>query len=564
MTAVNTTQSASATVTPASLLGHRWWVLAVVVTGFFMTMLDGTIVNVAVPSIQAGLQASDGSVEWVVSGYALAFGLTLIPAGRLGDRLGRRRLFLLGLGGFTLTSLLCAIATGPVELVVFRVAQGAMAGLLNPQILAVLQVMFPPRERGKAFAAYGATAGLGTALGPLLGGVLISGSIGGLTWQPIFLLNVPIGAVALIAAWRLLPESTGRGGNLDPAGIALITVALLLVTYPLVEGPSAGWPGWAVAALAAALPVLAVFTFWQYRRIRAGQPPLLDIRLFRLRAFATGVGFALAYFAGFTSVFFSLSLWLQIGLGRSALAAGLTILPFAAGSLAGSLASAAATRRLGPAVLQAGTAMVIAGLAAALVTIHLKGAGVPGLLLLPSLAFAGVGSGLSVAPNTNLVLARVPVPDAGAAGGVVNTAQRLGAALGVAVAGVVLFGSLSSGAADAAAMATPAFRHELAATGMPAAAQQETADRFDACFRQRATSTNPDAPVPGCPAEDDPAHSPQSSAWTQASRAALSRDYTNAVQVSLIFNLAAVALACLLAFFFPRRNMPTLQNSGAR
>jgi EmrB/QacA subfamily drug resistance transporter len=552
MTAMKATQSAAATAAPVGSPGRRWQVLAVVVAGFFMTMLDTTIVNVAIPSIQVGLHAGYGPAEWVVSGYALAFGLTLIPAGRLGDRLGHRRLFLLGLAGFTLMSLLCATAASPTGLVVCRVAQGTMAGILNPQILAVVQAMFPPRERGKAFAAYGATAGAGTTLGPLLGGVLISASLGGLTWQPIFLLNVPVGVAALIAAWCLLPESTGRGGNLDPAGIALITVALLLVTYPLVEGPSAGWPGWAAAALAAALPALAIFALWQYRRIRAGQPPLVDIRLFRLRAFAAGTSFALAYFAGFTSVFFSLSLWLQVGLGRSALAAGLTILPFAAASLVGSSASAAATRRLGPAVLQVGTAMVIAGLAAALVTIHLNGAGVPGLLLLPSLAFAGVGSGLSIAPNTNLVLAGVPVRDAGTAGGVVNTAQRVGAALGVALAGIVLFGSLGGGAGVAATAVNPALRRQLTATGMPAAVQAQTVRRFDACFGQRASSIDPYAPVPGCPGTDSPARSPGSSAWAQASRSALSRDFTDAVQASLVFNLTAVALACLLAFTFPR------------
>lgn len=553
MTVMKATQSAAGTAAPVDLPARRWQVLAVVVTGFFMTMLDTTIVNVAIPSIQAGLHASYESAEWVVSGYALAFGLTLIPAGRLGDRFGRRRLFLLGLAGFTLASLLCAIAVSPAGLVVFRVAQGVMAGLLNPQILAVVQVTFPPRERGKAFAAYGATAGAGTALGPLLGGALISAGLGGLTWQPIFLLNVPVGAVALIAAWRLLPESTGRGGNLDPVGIALITAALLLITYPLVEGPSAGWPAWAIAVLTAALPALGAFACWQHRRIRAGQPPLVDLRLFRNRAFAAGTGFAVAYFAGFTSVFFSLSLWLQAGLGRSALDAGLTILPFAAGSLAGSSASAVAARRLGPAVLQAGTAMVIAGLAGTLVTIHLKGPGVPGLLLLPSLAFAGIGSGLSIAPNTNLVLARVPVRDAGMAGGVVNTAQRAGAALGVALVGIVLFGSLSSGAIAAATAVNPALRRELAATGMPATAQAQTVRRFDACFRQRASSPDPGAPVPGCAEEDG---SPWASAWGQVSRAALSRDFTDAAQASLVFNLAAVALACLFASFFPRRSAP--------
>ncbi|QXJ22634.1 MFS transporter [Actinomadura graeca] len=560
---MNLTQNAAETAAPAALPERRWWVLAVVVTGFFMTMLDTTTVNVAIPWIQEDLHASYGSVEWVVSGYAMAFGLTLIPAGRLGDRLGRRRLFLFGLAGFTFMSLMCALAPNAVALVTFRVIQGTMAGLLNPQILAVIQVLFPPRERGKAFAVYGATAGVGTALGPLLGGTLISAGFGGMTWQPIYLLNVVIGVIAFTAAWRLLPESKGRGGNLDPVGVVLITVALLLVTYPLIEGRAAGWPVWAFAALAAALPALAVFTFWQYRRLRADQPPLVDVRLFHNRAFAAGVGFALVYFAGFTSVFFSLSLWLQIGLGRSALTAGLTILPFAVGGLAGSSASAVATRRLGPAVLRVGTAMVIVGLAAALLTVHAAGPDVSGLVLLPSLAFAGVGSGLAIAPNTNLVLAAVPIRDAGAAGGVVNTAQRVGAALGVALVGVVLFGSLSGSAADAASATVPALRRDLAATGMPGAAREQIVRRFETCFRQRASLTDPGARVPGCPGKEGLKDSPAAPAWARASTSALGRNYTDAVQVSLVFSLAAVALACLLAFFFPRQPAAAGRPGGA-
>ncbi|MGH9068743.1 MAG: MFS transporter, partial [Acidimicrobiales bacterium] len=437
---------------------QKWWVLGVVVLGTFMILLDTTIVNVAIPSIQTGLHASYGAIEWVVSGYALAFGLVLIPAGRIGDRFGHRRLFLLSLGGFTLTSLLCGTSTSPAELVVWRVVQGGMAGILNPQILAAIQVAFAPRERGKAFAFYGATAGVATALGPLLGGILVTANLHGLHWRPIFLLNVPIGVFALVAAYRLLPSSKGQGGSLDPGGIALVAVTLMLVLYPLVEGRTAGWPIWALAALGATVPSLAGFVYWQRRRIRSDRPPLVDIRMFRYRAFAAGTGLALTYFAGFTSVFFSLSLWLQLGLGRTALAAGLTILPFAVGSLVGASSSDLAARRLGPAVLQLGTAMVALGLGGTLATIHVVGPGVAGVLLLPSLAFAGVGSGLTIAPNTNTVLARVPVASAGAAGGVLSTAQRVGTALGIAVVGVLLFGSLARGAPAAAASAAPALR----------------------------------------------------------------------------------------------------------
>jgi EmrB/QacA subfamily drug resistance transporter len=531
--------------------------MALVLAGFFMTLLDTTIVNVAIPSIQANLAASNSSIEWVVSGYALAFALTLIPGGRLGDRFGRRRLFVLSLAGFTVMSLLCGLATSSGELVGFRVAQGAAAGMLNPQVLAFIQITFLPRERGKAFAFYGATAGVSTALGPLLGGLLISADLGGLDWRPIFFLNVVIGIPAMLAALRLLPESKGRGGDLDPVGVGLISVALVLVVYPLVEGRQAGWPAWAIAALAAAAPALAVFVLWQRRRIRAGSPPLVDIRLFRHRAFTAGVALVIAYFAGFTSVFFTLSLWLQIGLGRSALAAGLTILPFAVGSLAGSLSSHVAARRFGPRILQIGTGMVVIGFATTLMTVHLRGAGTPGPLLLPSLAFAGIGSGLTIAPNTNLVLARVPGQDAGAAGGVLSTAQRVGTAVGIAVVGMLLFGSLGGGATSAATAATPALRHQLAAANVPAADRHHAVQHFTACFQRRASSIDPGAQIPSCHEPSKASqHRAVPRAIARASRTALARDFSRALQASLLFNLAAVALAFLLVFGFPRRAGP--------
>ncbi|MGH9102370.1 MAG: MFS transporter [Acidimicrobiales bacterium] len=533
---------------------RRWWVLAVVVVGTFMILLDTTIVNVAIPSIQVGLHAGYGAIEWVVSGYALAFGLVLIPAGRVGDRFGHRRLFLVSLAGFTVTSLLCGTSTSPGELVIWRVVQGAMAGILNPQILAAVQVAFAPRERGKAFAFYGATAGVATALGPLLGGLLVAGNLYGLDWRPIFLLNVPIGVAALVVALRLLPESRGRGGSLDLSGIVLVAVALLLVTYPLVEGRSAGWPPWALAALAATLPALALFALSQRRRIRRGRSPLVDIRLFQHRAFAAGTGLALTYFAGFTSVFFSLSLWLQTGLGRSALSAGLTILPFALGSLVGSSSSDVVARRLGPRVLQVGTAMVAIGLAGALAAIHLEGVSTSAWLLLPPLAFAGIGSGLTIAPNTNLVLARVPVGNAGAAGGVLSTAQRVGTALGIAVVGVLLFGALGRGAGPAAASAAPVLRSDLARAGVPAVARREELARFTSCFDRRAASADPLGAIPGCPGPGSGGRSPLSSSFAQASHLALAQDFTRAVQVSMGFNIAAVVLAFLMVLGFPSRN----------
>lgn len=343
MTGRSTTTRTAAPTAPV----RRGAVLAVILIGAFMILLDGTIVNVAVVPIQRDLDASYGAIEWIVSGYALAYGLLLIPAGRLADRIGHRRVLMIGLAAFTAVSLLCGLAATPGQLIALRVLQGAAAGVLNPPILAIIQAVYPPAERGKALAAYGATAGVSTALGPLLGGLLITWNIGGLDWRPIFLLNVPIGLAGLLATARVVPESRGRGGSLDPVGIALVSAVLLLITYPLVQGREAGWPWWSFACLIAAAPVLVGFVAWEFRRAHRGREPLIDMRLFGNRSFAAGVALGLCFFAGFIGIIFALSLYLQLGIDRPVLAAGVAIMPFAVGVLAGSWASEPLAARLG-------------------------------------------------------------------------------------------------------------------------------------------------------------------------------------------------------------------------
>jgi MFS family permease len=287
-------------------------VLAVVLVGAFMILLDATIVNVAVPSIQRSLHASYSAVEWMVSGYALAYGLLLIPAGRLGDRIGHKQTYLAGLAGFTVASLLCGISASPGELVAWRVVQGAMAGLMNPPILALIQAVFPPRERGRAYGLYGAVAGVATALGPLAGGLLIAWNLHGWDWRPVFGVNVPIGVVGMAAAIRLVPQLRGKPDRLDVVGTALVSAAMLLVTYPLIQGQQAGWPAWTFACLGAAAAALAGFGRWELRMRRRGRTPLVDVTLLGNRSFAAGIGVSLVYFAGFIGLLFALSLYFQI------------------------------------------------------------------------------------------------------------------------------------------------------------------------------------------------------------------------------------------------------------
>jgi MFS family permease len=373
--------------------------------------------------------------------------LLLIPAGRLGDRIGHKKVYLIGLVGFTAASVLCGTSATAGELIAWRIVQGATAGIMNPPILAVIQAMFPARERGKAFGWYGAVAGLATALGPLAGGLLIAWNLNGWDWRPVFLVNLPIGVLGLAAALRLVPESRGKPEPLDLAGAGLVSAAMVLVTYPLIEGQSAGWEPWTFACIASALPVLAVFVIWERSAARRGGVPLVSLALYANRSFAAGSVLSLVYFAGFIGLLFVLSLYLQIGLDWSALHAGLAILPFAAGTFFGASMSDRLSKRLGRGVLQIGSIVVTLATAALILVIHAQGAAVTGPQLLAPLLIGGIGSGMVIAPNVEVVLSGVSWQDAGSASGVLNTSQRLGQAIGISVVGVAFFGSLSTGAA---------------------------------------------------------------------------------------------------------------------
>jgi EmrB/QacA subfamily drug resistance transporter len=427
----------------AAVSPQRWRVLGVALAGAFMILLDATIVNVALPAIQRGLDASDAQLQWVGAGYALTFGLVLIPAGRLGDRVGHRRVFLVGLVGFTVLSALCGAAGSAAALVGFRLAQGAAAGALNAPILPIIQAVFPPQERGRAFGAYGVVAGVATAVGPLVGGLLIEGDLGGLGWRPIFLINVPLGIAVLILALRLVPDARGRGGGLDPVGIVLVATALLLVIVPLVEGPESDWPTWTYVCLVLALPVFAIFAWFELRRTRSGAVPLVDVRLFGRRPVTAGVVIATVHFAGFVGLAFSFSLYLQLGLGQSALVSGLVLTGFAAGTMVGGATSDNLANALGRTVLQLGAGLLAVGIVLTWLTISATG-GLPVWWALPGLALAGVGNGIVIGPTTHLVLASVPGPDTGSVSGVLNTAQRLGQALGTAILGTLFFSSLTT------------------------------------------------------------------------------------------------------------------------
>ncbi|MFF9641122.1 MFS transporter [Kitasatospora aureofaciens] len=421
---------------------RRWRALTICLVAGFMTLLDVSIVNVALPTVRAGLHMSDSGLQWVLSGYALAFGLVLVPSGRLGDARSRRAVFLAGLALFTAASALAGAAQDQEWLVLARLFQGAAGGVLVPQVSGFIQTLFEGAERGRAFGALGATIGLSTAVGPLLGGLLIHlfGPQDG--WRWVFLVNLPIGVVALPIGYRLLPpprpaaEQAGHR-DFDPVGVLLLgagTVALLL---PFVQGQQWHSPArWLLLPLAAVL--LTAFVGWELHYARRHEP-LVSMALFGVRPYAAGVLLSLVYFAGFTAIFFIFTLYLQAGLHYSALTAGLAVTPFAVGSGVAAAVGGRLVSRLGRRLVVLGLLLVLLGLLASALAVQLWSGPSVGWTTLGPLLVAGVGSGLVIAPNQTLTLQPVPRARAGSAGGVLQTAQRVGSAVGIAVVGSVFF-----------------------------------------------------------------------------------------------------------------------------
>ncbi|MBE1536175.1 DHA2 family efflux MFS transporter permease subunit [Actinomadura algeriensis] len=431
---------------------RRWPALAVCLVAAFMTLLDVSIVNVALPTIREGLHTSEAGLQWVVSGYALTFGLVLVPAGRLGDARSRRAVFMSGLALFTVASALAGAAQGNAWLIVARLVQGVAGGILNPQVAGLIQQLFRGAERGRAFGALGSVIGLATAAGPLLGGgiIALAGPEDG--WRWVFYVNVPVGVAALFLARWLLPAPVyGERQGLDPLGVVLLGAGVLCLLLPFVQHQQ--WQGaikWLLVPAGAAL--IAVFTLWE-RRARS---PMVDLALFRLRSYALGTLIALLFFAGFTAIFFIFTLYLQNGLGYSALGAGLAISPFAVGSGVASAIGGRFVDRLGRPLVAAGLGVVAAGLAAAWVAVELvPGTNVGWATALPLLV-AGFGTGLVIAPNQTITLSEVHHAEGGSAAGVLQTGQRVGTAAGIAWVGSVFFEGVA-GTGDWAA----AFRHGL-------------------------------------------------------------------------------------------------------
>jgi EmrB/QacA subfamily drug resistance transporter len=431
---------------------QRWLMLSVVLLATFMGTLDTFIVNVAIPSIESGLHARFAQIQLVIAGYTLAFAVVLVTGGRLGDLYGRRRLFLLGVAGFTLASLCCGLAPTVMWLIVFRVLQGGMAALMLPQVVSLLNVSFPPAERGSVFSRYVTTIGLASIMGQLIGGLLLAANVLGLGWRSVFLVNLPLGVLTIVAAWLLVPESrrpTTR--RLDLGGVMLLSVSLFLLLSPLAERSGADWSVWSTLGLGMAGLMLASFLAHEGRLTRQGGAPLVPLALFQSRAFVAGVLSIFLVNFLFAAILLTLAFYLQAGLHYVPWQSGLVVMVMGVAFMLSSSVSARVVRALKSRALQLGAALVTLGYLVALLTVQYV---VPhyGLgPLLVGLYVISSGNGTLSAPVMNLALSGIDSAMAGAASGVYATVQQTATALGVALLGTLFAALLATHASQAQA-----------------------------------------------------------------------------------------------------------------
>ncbi|MEU6275220.1 MFS transporter [Streptomyces populi] len=542
----------------------RWVILAVTLSAIFMQMLDTTITMVALPSLQSDLGSTFAEIQLVVAVYSLAFACVLVTGGRLGDIHGRRKIFLIGMLGFTFASALCGAAPNPTFLIGSRVLQGMCSGLMFPQVLSIIQVTFSAKERPKALAMYGASIGLGTVLGPVLGGWLIQLDILDTDWRAIFYVNLPVGLIALLLGLAKIPESSGDGARrLDVTGALVLSTGLFSLILPLVIGREHDWPGWSLALLVLSPVVLAGF-FWYENRLshRADRSPLVPTGLFKERSFTVGLVISVVFFAGIPSFFMVFFMSLQIGFGYTPISAGFVSLGFAALIAVGSARSAAVVKRLGTKTLALGTGLLLVGMSGVIGTLHWAGSDLHGYDLVPSLMIAGLGGGFFLAPCTGIILAGIRSREAGSASGMLATVQQVGIAIGIAVAGILFYGLLGSNADAASRTALPGLRSDLAAAGLSQEQQTQVTNGFRTCFHDRMNQKDLTATPASCVAvEKRTAEAPVPAETKQKVRAAVlgtavpearKSNFGDSFEQVVFWQIGCFGLSCLLVLALPK------------
>ncbi|GAA2286404.1 hypothetical protein GCM10009853_046930 [Glycomyces scopariae] len=431
---------------------HRWLGLIAILSATLLNLLDASIVNVAAPAIRSELGGTAATLQWLSAGYTLALAIGLLTGGRLGDMFGRKKVLMLGLVGFLAASLACG-AAGTIEvLLAARVVQGIFAAVMVPQCFGLIRDMFG-RDMGKAYALFGPAIGLATIAGPVVAGLLVDADLLGTGWRSIFLINLPLGAAAIVLGAKILPAGAPavKGLKLDLGGALLAAAGMCLLLVPLVEGRELGWPAWSVAMLIASVPVLALFAWTQARRARSGRTALVELSVFKKRSYTSGIAFVVVFFGAVTGFSLAVGLFLQLGLGFGPLQASLAMAAWAVGAFVGSGSSAALAPKLGRGVLHVGLATMTLGLA--IVWFQFGAETTPGTWALsPAFAVFGIGMGMIFVPLFGIITGELEDHEVGSASGLLESFQQGASALGVAGLGTVFFGQFAIGGSPVEAM----------------------------------------------------------------------------------------------------------------
>lgn len=569
---------------------QRTIALVIVALAFVMDLLDNTIVNIAIPSIRADLGASYSTIQWLIAGYALSFATLLITGGRLGDVVGYKKLFMIGVAGFTGASLLSGCAWSSEVLIIGRLLQGAMAALMVPQVMSMMQIMYKPHERGQVMGIFGALAGVAASLGPVVGGILIHFNIAGLDWRPIFLINVPVGIFALIMAARYLPD--GRSPHplkLDVLGTILIVTAMFLLVFPLIEGRELDWPLWTYLMMASAAPILVLFGWWQTVKEKKDNSPLVVPALLKTKTFVTGLIVNITFEGAMIGFFLPFTLLLQVGLGYDIIEAALTGIPTAIGiSLTMAVFSQKIIPKLGRYTIVLGTIIMALGLGLIWLFVSNHQLNTTPWEFIPGLFVTGAGMALIMSPMFAVVLTDVDHKHAGSASGVLNAVQQLGGAIGTALIGVFFFGALTTNAPASFDAVEPQIRSSLASTGLPTAAVDSIVAGAKTCYVDTANAKDAAETPASCKALTNAATLPKASPAVQLSPAqqkvyddaqakvastvkntltdavkqANAKNFISAFGVALIFELFILGIVFLLSFLLPRHINPEAMQEG--
>ena len=542
--------------------------LVIVAMAFIMDLLDNTIVNIAIPSIQRDLGASYATIQWLIAGYAMTFATLLITGGRMGDVYGYKKIFMWGVGGFTLASLLCGVSWNSNTLIIARLLQGCFAALMVPQVMSLMQVMFKPHERGGIMGIFGALAGVAATLGPVIGGILIHFNIAGLQWRPIFLINIPVGLFALFAGFKYLPNGKSPHPlRLDIFGTVLVTVAMFLLVFPLIQGRELGWPAWSFELMVAALPVLAIFAWWQRRKEAKDGSPLVVPSLLRLKSFVVGLIINLTFEGAMLGFFLPFTLVVQIGLGFSVIKAALVGIPTAIGiSATMAVLGQKIIPKLGRYTMVLGAVLMTAGLSLLYVLFSHFGTGLSPWAFIPALLLVGSGMALIMMPMFTVALSDVDANHAGSASGVLNAVQQLGGAIGTALLGLVFFTHLGTHAAPSFDAVTPQIHKQLNSLQVPTTIQDQIVQGAKTCFVDQSTAKDSSLTPESCKKlEQGSGTSPAlgkkiSSVITTIVTKANNKNFVSGFKAAVYFELTILVLIVMLSFLLPRRiNMAPAQ-----